>query len=113
MESSTPTNDPHSASPFSGADAQKEPPTRSRRRTSSGTPGGPKPTIFSTPESRKYFTESLGLGGQPADQPKQTSGQGNGGEPPKKVLKLRLDLNLDIEVQIKAKIHGDVTLSLL
>ncbi|KAL4889421.1 hypothetical protein BDV59DRAFT_205255 [Aspergillus ambiguus] len=28
-------------------------------------------------------------------------------------LKLRLDLNLDVEVELKAKIHGDITLSLL
>ena len=41
-----------------------------------------------------------------------TGGQqaGNGG---KDTLKLRLDLNLDVDVQIKARIHGDVTLSLL
>jgi hypothetical protein len=30
-----------------------------------------------------------------------------------KVLGLRLDLNLDLVVTVKAKIHGDVTLSLL
>jgi hypothetical protein len=28
-------------------------------------------------------------------------------------LSLRLDLNLEIEVQLKARIHGDLTLSLL
>ncbi|KAL0959511.1 hypothetical protein HGRIS_011221 [Hohenbuehelia grisea] len=28
-------------------------------------------------------------------------------------LKLRLDLNLDAEIELKAKVHGDVTLSLL
>ncbi|KJA21868.1 hypothetical protein HYPSUDRAFT_55193 [Hypholoma sublateritium FD-334 SS-4] len=40
-----------------------------------------------------------------------TGGQqsGSGG---KDTLKLRLDLNLDVDVQIKARIHGDVTLSL-
>ncbi|KAJ7454403.1 hypothetical protein FB451DRAFT_1279844 [Mycena latifolia] len=32
---------------------------------------------------------------------------------PNSSVKLRLDLNLDIEVTIKAKIHGDITLSLL
>ncbi|KAH9479113.1 hypothetical protein JR316_0007692 [Psilocybe cubensis] len=41
-------------------------------------------------------------GGQP---------QPGGGQ--KDTLKLRLDLNLDVDVQIKARIHGDVTLSLL
>jgi hypothetical protein len=28
-------------------------------------------------------------------------------------LKLRLDLNLDVEVELKARIYGDITLSLL
>ncbi|KAJ7635556.1 hypothetical protein DFH06DRAFT_676286, partial [Mycena polygramma] len=45
-----------------------------------------------------------------------TLGQALGGPRPSQPstsLKLRLDLNLDIEVSIKAKIHGDVTLSLL
>ncbi|KIY72676.1 hypothetical protein CYLTODRAFT_19350 [Cylindrobasidium torrendii FP15055 ss-10] len=41
-----------------------------------------------------------------------TKGGPAGGEQ-KDTLKLRLDINLDIEVTIKAKIHGDVTLSLL
>ena len=31
----------------------------------------------------------------------------------KSPLKLRLDLNLDIEIELKAKIHGDITLTLL
>ncbi|KAJ6503526.1 hypothetical protein C8R45DRAFT_1185161 [Mycena sanguinolenta] len=47
---------------------------------------------------------------QPQPQPQQPSsggGQTNAG------LKLRLDLNLEVDVQIKAKIHGDVTLSLM
>ena len=39
--------------------------------------------------------------------------QVGGGSQKKDALKLRLDLNLDIEVTIKAKVHGDVTLSLL
>ncbi|KAK7048869.1 hypothetical protein R3P38DRAFT_3257449 [Favolaschia claudopus] len=38
---------------------------------------------------------------------------GGGGDNEKDTLKLRLDLNLDVDVQIKARIHGDVTLSLL
>ncbi|KAH6913123.1 hypothetical protein BKA70DRAFT_1261940 [Coprinopsis sp. MPI-PUGE-AT-0042] len=39
--------------------------------------------------------------------------QGGGGGGKTDALKLRLDLNLDVDVQIKARIHGDVTLSLL
>ena len=34
-------------------------------------------------------------------------------EDKKDTLKLRLDLNLDVAVELKAKVHGDVTLSLL
>ncbi|TRM65193.1 hypothetical protein BD626DRAFT_487973 [Schizophyllum amplum] len=36
--------------------------------------------------------------------------EGGGGDD---TLKLRLDLNLDVWVELKAKVHGDVTLSLL
>ena len=35
---------------------------------------------------------------------------GSGG--PNDSVKLRLDLNLEVELEVKAKIHGDVTLSL-
>jgi len=38
--------------------------------------------------------------------------QGGGGGGKSDTLKLRLDINLDVDVQIKARIHGDVTLSL-
>ena len=34
-------------------------------------------------------------------------------EDDEKIIGLRLDLNLDVVVSIKAKVHGDVTLSLL
>lgn len=45
--------------------------------------------------------------------PDQMAGQPSGGGEKKEALKLRLDLNLDVDVQIKARVHGDVTLSLL
>lgn len=41
----------------------------------------------------------------------EKSGGGGGGG--KDTLSLRLDLNLEVEITIKAKIHGDLTLSLL
>jgi len=37
-------------------------------------------------------------------------GGGGGGDKP---LKLRLDLNLDADIRLTAKVHGDITLSLL
>lgn len=43
----------------------------------------------------------------------QVTGQEAGGGKKSDTLKLRLDLNLEVDVQIKARIHGDVTLSLL
>ena len=42
------------------------------------------------------------------------AGVAGGGERDNKdTLKLRLDLNLDVAVELKARVHGDVTLSLL
>jgi len=38
------------------------------------------------------------------------AGGGGGGDKP---LKLRLDLNLDADIRLTAKVHGDITLSLL
>lgn len=46
-------------------------------------------------------------------QPQQPPAESSGGGGAKDTLRLRLDLNLEIEVTIKAKIHGDLTLSLL
>ncbi len=48
---------------------------------------------------------------QPLNQSMAPQPQGEGEK--NESLKLRLDLNLDVEVTIKAKVHGDVTLSLL
>lgn len=36
-----------------------------------------------------------------------------GGEEDNKALSIRLDLNLDVEIELKAKVRGDVTLTLL
>ncbi|KAK4065067.1 uncharacterized protein Triagg1_8703 [Trichoderma aggressivum f. europaeum] len=41
------------------------------------------------------------------EQPEPKKGDDNS------ALRLRLDLNLDIEIELKAKIHGDITLTLL
>jgi hypothetical protein len=51
-----------------------------------------------------------GLGGLTGGQQQQGGGGGDAG---KDTLRLRLDLNLDIEIQLKARIHGDLELSLL
>ncbi|PVF95345.1 hypothetical protein CPB86DRAFT_788088 [Serendipita vermifera] len=118
MESSIPTNDPNSSPGYPGAEVKREPSARqSRRPPGWGPPGvGQKPSVLPSPDtSKQYYTGGLGLGGQPLQSPGHSSSgrEANNDEPPKRVLKLRLDLNLEIDVQIKAKIHGDVTLSLL
>ncbi|KAJ5770870.1 uncharacterized protein N7511_002921 [Penicillium nucicola] len=43
----------------------------------------------------------------------ERAGSGQIAKDPGSALSLRLDLNLDIEVELKAKIRGDLTLSLL
>jgi hypothetical protein len=60
--------------------------------------------------------QAVGQVGQTANQVGKTAGEAvgkPGGSSGKDTLKLRLDLNLDVDVQIKARVHGDVTLSLL
>lgn len=54
-----------------------------------------------------------GGAGSVLQQPLNQSMAPQGGGEKNESLKLRLDLNLDVEVTIKAKVHGDVTLSLL
>lgn len=62
----------------------------------------------------RSLTQTVGQVGQTANQVGQAAGQ-VAGKPAggKDTLKLRLDLNLDVDIQIKARVHGDVTLSLL
>ncbi|KZP13019.1 hypothetical protein FIBSPDRAFT_699219, partial [Athelia psychrophila] len=49
-----------------------------------------------------------GGGNQPQAPPPPASDGGKGD-----TLKLRLDLNLEVEIKVTAKLHGDLTLSLL
>ncbi|KAK0482561.1 hypothetical protein IW261DRAFT_1038326 [Armillaria novae-zelandiae] len=51
--------------------------------------------------------------GQTARGVANVSGGGGRSGGQKDTLKLRLDLNLDVDISIKARVHGDVTLSLL
>lgn len=58
------------------------------------------------------LSNTAGQAGQVlGNPPAQAAAPQGGGK--KEALKLRLDLNLDVDVQIKARVHGDVTLSLL
>ncbi|KAK0496868.1 hypothetical protein EDD18DRAFT_1164371 [Armillaria luteobubalina] len=68
--------------------------------------------------SQRQGSGRLPLGGE--DTTRAVSGGvanvgGGGGRSggQKDTLKLRLDLNLDVDISIKARVHGDVTLSLL
>ncbi len=51
--------------------------------------------------------------GQAAAIHKPTYAHAVAAKPYREALKLRLDLNLEVEIDIKAKVNGDITLSLL
>lgn len=59
-----------------------------------------------TAKRQQVQEENKGVGGSVSDE----SDEENDGKQP---LRLRLDLNLDAEVQVKAKLRGDLTLSML
>ncbi|KAF9883687.1 hypothetical protein FE257_003071 [Aspergillus nanangensis] len=83
----------------SDADLQVTEP-RNRRRDQEISTVGPVAHDQDTP------TEELTIYADNENQQLQKKDEDSG-------LKLRLDLNLDIEVELKARIHGDLTLSLL
>ncbi|KAJ6545245.1 hypothetical protein B0H19DRAFT_1075589 [Mycena capillaripes] len=64
-------------------------------------------------DQNQALTQQKGQGQMVANPAGQVTSQGAQGRDKKESLKLRLDLNLDVDVQIKARVHGDVTLSLL
>ncbi|KAK7037820.1 hypothetical protein VNI00_010781 [Paramarasmius palmivorus] len=68
----------------------------------------------------KQVANAAGGGLRTLDEGDEGGGQPGGGEQPggggdsgSKPLKIRLDLNLDVAVELKAKVHGDLSLSLL
>jgi hypothetical protein len=63
-------------------------------------------------DTSRSLTQTVGQVGQTANQVGQTAQQAASPAGGKDTLKLRLDLNLDVDIQIKARVHGDVTLSL-
>ncbi|PBK98661.1 hypothetical protein ARMGADRAFT_1009041 [Armillaria gallica] len=67
------------------------------------------------PESTSSRASSPGTPahGQPAAIHKPTYAHAVAARPYREALKLRLDLNLEVEISIKAKVNGDITLSLL
>ncbi|KAJ6455491.1 hypothetical protein C8R45DRAFT_1188233 [Mycena sanguinolenta] len=77
---------------------------RDRRRTRSRQP--------QRQDQQPQMPLSQPQGTQPQAMAQQAP-QGAPGGGKKEALKLRLDLNLEVDVQIKARIHGDVTLSLI
>jgi len=92
--------------------ASQRRPNRPRRRT------GKQPQIQEDQEKEQGAGSSLI--GDPLSAPNQAgklavSGQkgGGGSDGGKDALKLRLDLNLEVDIRITARVHGDVTLSLL
>ncbi|KAK0482356.1 hypothetical protein IW261DRAFT_1467385 [Armillaria novae-zelandiae] len=71
---------------------------------------GAAPSIFGSASARRGSDSSDAA---PVGAVSHTSlGPGGVGKQ-KEALKLRLDLNLEVEIAIKAKVNGDITLSLL
>ncbi|KAJ3996064.1 hypothetical protein F5050DRAFT_179505 [Lentinula boryana] len=87
-----------------------------RRRRRGGKKGGGLPGVEEVEDTGRQITNTaqnaVGQAGQVAGgEKKQNDDEGGGGGD--KPLKLRLDLNLDVAVELKARVHGDLTLSLL
>ncbi|KAK0482355.1 hypothetical protein IW261DRAFT_1467378 [Armillaria novae-zelandiae] len=71
-------------------------------------------TSIIMPESTSSRTSSPGTPAHNhAAVHKPTYAQAVTAKPYREALKLRLDLNLEVEIYIKAKVNGDITLSLL
>lgn len=100
------------------------PPTNTGRRRKNQRGGGPTQNLLGgnpLGDPSQLVNQTVGQVGQTAGQVGQTvgglgravGGAVGGGGKKSDTLKLRLDLNLDVDVQIRARVHGDVTLSLL
>ncbi|KAL0066909.1 hypothetical protein AAF712_006104 [Marasmius tenuissimus] len=100
------------------SDAGPSRPPRNRRRGGGQRQGG-LPGLDEVDDTGKQVSNTAkgavdtvgntvgGLVGSKAEGDDEGGGSGD------KPLKLRLDLNLDVVVELKAKVHGDLTLSLL
>ncbi|KAJ7137375.1 hypothetical protein C8R43DRAFT_1020061 [Mycena crocata] len=112
-----------SASPEPERVQQPRPASSRRREKGAQRQQQQQPQYQQQPQNQQLQQQQKGgqqeMLGQMAPQAGQllgdTLGQvtGGGGGQKKEALKLRLDLNLEVDVQIKARVHGDVTLSLL
>ncbi|KAJ3757809.1 hypothetical protein F5880DRAFT_1616180 [Lentinula raphanica] len=95
---------PHSSNrsySASGNDSDVAIPSRRRRRQRRGPDGGGRI------EGQKRYE------GLPGVEEVEDVVNRDEGKDDKDTLKLRLDLNLDVAVEIKARVHGDLTLTLL
>lgn len=91
-----------------------------KRQRRPGQKGGGLPGVQEVEDTGNQLTNTakdtvgntVGQAGQVAGGGKQKDDddEESGGDKP---LKLRLDLNLDVAVELKARVHGDLTLSLL
>ncbi|KAJ3844573.1 hypothetical protein F5878DRAFT_720563 [Lentinula raphanica] len=87
-----------------------------RRRQRGGRKGGGLPGVEEVEDTGNQVANTarntIGQVGQVAGGGKKQDDDDEGGSGDKP-LKLRLDLNLDVAVELKARVHGDLTLSLL
>lgn len=89
------------------------PPKRNRRRGGKKNEGQGLPAVDEIEDTGKQVTNTAS---NAVDTVGKTAGAVTGGgkeDDDSNPLKLRLDLNLDADIRLTAKIHGDVTLSLL
>ncbi|KAJ3888806.1 hypothetical protein GG344DRAFT_67618 [Lentinula edodes] len=99
-----------SRSPSVATDPGSRPPRNRRRGGGQQNQGGGGP-IGGLPGVNKVADTATGAVGSVGDAVGGLlGGVAGGGDKP---LKLRLDLNLDVAVEIKARVHGDLTISLL
>jgi len=85
-----------------------------KRRRGTGKKGGGLPGVEEVEDTGNQLANTaqntVGQVAGGGNQKKDDDEEGSGGDKP---LKLRLDLNLDVAVELKARVHGDLTLSLL
>lgn len=116
-EPSSPLNLPMNSQPPTPEEKPQEqaaPAPTSRRAMSGRRQNAPSSQQLQQPSNAGGLTQPVNqLAGQVGQTAQGATDAVAGSGSGKNTLKLRLDLNLDVDVHITAKVHGDVTLSLL
>jgi len=101
---------PSVASTISDSGSDEVPHHAKSKRRKNKKKGGNLPAVDQAEDTGKQVANAAeGV----ADKAGQVAGGGDDESSSDKPLKLRLDLNLDADIRLTAKVHGDITLSLL